>query len=199
MKALVPMAKRSGIGNSIYHPVMQTVDRVGFRNWRAWATARARGRVLEIGAGTGLNFAYYDAAARVLAFDPELDIADEEQRANIALLGASAEALPFPDESFDAAVGTLVFCSIPDAPRALAEVKRVLKPGASLRLVEHVRVENRVVAFLQDALTPLWKSVAGGCHLNRDTHGSVRAAGFEIVAVHKKWSGVLMGIEARKG
>src|SRR5436309_15504510 len=110
--------------------LMEKLDGIGFDDWREWVTARARGRVLEIGAGTGLNFSYYQDDARVVAFDPDPEQLDEvdssEARAHhVRLAQASAEDLPFPDAAFDAAVGTLVFCTIPNAARALAEVKRV--------------------------------------------------------------------------
>jgi ubiquinone/menaquinone biosynthesis C-methylase UbiE len=179
------------------------MDQIGFDDWRAWVTARAHGRVLEIGVGTGLNFSYYNDAARVVAFDPDVEMLAEIAPTDLAsshfeIAQASAEELPFPTESFDAAVGTLVFCTIPNAPRALAEVRRVLKPGASLRLVEHVRAHNRIVAGVQDVFTPVWKPLAGGCHLNRDTLSTVRAAGYEILNVQRKWRGLILGIDARK-
>ncbi len=182
---------------------MKPVDQAGFADWRAWAVARASGRVLEIGAGTGLNFAFYDHAAQVIAFDPDAEMLAEIESESgaatkILVMQASAEDLPFADESFDAAVGTLVFCTIPNTARALVEIRRVLKPGAALRLVEHVRVRNPIIGTLQDAATPLWKHLAGGCHLNRDTLSSVRAAGFEILSVQSRWRGVFLGIEARK-
>ncbi len=177
--------------------------RVALGDWRAWATAGACGRVLEIGAGGGLNFSYYDACAQVIAFDPDPDLPEQltnaqHAAARITLLEASAEELPFPDEYFDAAIGTLVFCTIPNPSRALSEVKRVLKPGASLRLVEHVRAHNPIAGLVMDVLTPLWKPLQGGCHLNRNTLETVRASGFEILAVHERWWGLGIGIEARK-
>ncbi|MGB8646238.1 MAG: methyltransferase domain-containing protein [Anaerolineae bacterium] len=182
---------------------MKPVDRIGFRNWRSWVTAGAQGRVLEIGAGTGLNFAYYTRGTQVFAFDPDTSMLSEglstaTAGAVITLTQARAEELPFPDESFDAATGTLVFCTIPDPARALAEVRRVLRPGAPLRLVEHVRGKNPLVGGVMDAMTPLWKRIAGGCHLNRDTAQAVAAAGFQVDRVQKRWGGLLIGIEAHK-
>jgi ubiquinone/menaquinone biosynthesis C-methylase UbiE len=182
---------------------MKPSDGVGFRDWRVWATARAQGRVLEIGAGSGPNFSYYLSNAAVIAFDPDPDLFEEFENAGgtiarISLLQASAMELPFPDESFDAAVGTLVFCTIPDPRRALSEVKRVMKRGAPLRLVEHVRARNPIIGGIMDAATPLWKRMAGGCHLNRNTFDTVNAVGFEIITLQERWFGLFIGIDARK-
>ncbi len=187
----------------VYNSVMKPVDKIGFRDWRAWVTARTCGQVLEIGAGTGLNFAYYEACAHVAAFDPDPDMLEEVENAQraaacICLLRASAEELPFPDAYFDSAVGTLVFCTIPHPRRALAEVRRVLKPGAPLRLVEHVRAPNPILGGMMDVATPLWKHVAGGCHLNRNTAETVHAAGFEVLSVQKRWAGLVVGIDAKR-
>ncbi len=187
----------------IYNPIMKPVDRLGFRSWRTWATRKAHGRVLEIGCGTGLNFSHYPEGVHLVAFDPELDMLQESKPQNglanpVDLMRARAEELPFPNESFDAAVGTLVFCTIPDPERALAELKRVLKPGALVRLVEHVRGNHLLVGVLADAVTPYWKRIAGGCHLNRDTAAMVKAAGFKNVRVQERMGGLLIGIEAEK-
>ncbi len=182
---------------------MNQPNGVSFRDWRAWATARAQGRVLEIGAGTGPNFAYYLPNAEVIAFDPDPDLFEEFENAGstiarISRLQASAMELPFPDESFDAAVGTLVFCTIPDPRRALSEVKRVMKRGAPLRLVEHVRARNPIIGGMMDVATPLYKRMAGGCHLNRNTFDTVDTVGFEIMSLQEKWFGLFIGIDARK-
>ncbi len=189
--------------SKVYNPVMKPIDEIGFRDWRRWATAKAKGRVLEIGAGTGLNFSHYDPSANVVAFDPEEDMLEEIEnaegaRAHISLVQAEGEALPFPSNYFDSAVGTLVFCTIPKPKVALAELKRVLRPGARIRLVEHVRAKNPVLGVMMDVATPLWRRVAGGCHLNRNTYEAVRSAGFHIVFVEKRFRGLLIGIEAVK-
>jgi ubiquinone/menaquinone biosynthesis C-methylase UbiE len=182
---------------------MKPLDRVGFGNWREWATAKAIGRVLEIGAGTGLNFSYYLPQAQVIASDPDQGMLDEVEEgsasnARISLVQASAMELPFPDGSFDAVVGTLVFCTIPDPSRALSEVMRVMRAGARLRLVEHVRAHNPIVGGVMNAVTPLWMRIAGGCHLNRNTFDTVRSAGFEIESLERKWFGLFIGIDAHK-
>ncbi len=187
---------------SVYDPIVAPLDWMGLRKWRRWAVGAARGRVLEIGVGTGLNLKHYRDDARVAAIDPDaasLKLALPRRNGNagaIVLHNSRAEELPFADEAFDAVVGTLVFCTIADAPRALNEAKRVLKKGGALRLVEHVRVRHRVIGGVQDALTPAWKAIAGGCHLNRDTLALVERAGFRVCAVHRKFGGLLIGIDA---
>ena len=98
----------------------------------------------------------------------------------VPLVRASAEALPFRDGAFDTVVSGLVFCSVPDPLKGLAEVKRVLAPGGELRMMEHVRSLSRLGARWQDLIQPAWTWVAGGCHPNRDTEANVRSAGFEI-------------------
>ncbi|MBI5304403.1 MAG: class I SAM-dependent methyltransferase [Chloroflexi bacterium] len=187
---------------AIYDPLIAPFDPLGVRAWREWVVREARGRVLEIGIGTGLNLKYYRAAEAIAAIDPDgASLQRARARRNgharvIRLHQAFAEALPFADASFDAVVGTLTFCSIGDPGLALAEIRRVLKPGGMFRLIEHVRVENRVIARLQDAATPLWKNIAGNCHLNRDTRAAVARAGFQICAVRKHIGGLFIGIDA---
>ena len=149
---------------------------------------QARGLVLEIGAGNGLNFAFYDPdqVERVEAVEPDpamLRYARERvktARVPITLTQAPVEALPFADETFDSAVATLVFCSVTDPVRGLSEIRRVLKPGGTLLLVEHVRAKGAIAARLQDVVTPMTRLLAGNCHWNRDTERSVATTGFQI-------------------
>ncbi len=187
----------------IYDPIMKPLDAVGFRDWRRWAVRRAHGRVLEIGVGTGLNLEHYPSASHLVAVDPDAEMLVQIESRNRGeprslLVQARAEDLPFEDRSFDAAVGTLVFCTIPDPNRALCEVARVLKSGASLRLVEHVRAKNPALGSLMDLATPLWKRIAGGCHLNRNTVDLVRSQGFIVISTYKRWRGLLVGIDAER-
>jgi ubiquinone/menaquinone biosynthesis C-methylase UbiE len=149
---------------------------------------QAHGIVLEIGAGTGLNFALYDPerVERVEAVEPDtamLRYARErlkKARVPITLTQAPVEALPFADETFDSAVATLVFCSVTDPLRGLSEIRRVLKPGGTLLLIEHVRAQGAFTRRLQDIITPVTKRVAGNCHWNRDTQRSVIDSGFQV-------------------
>jgi len=147
----------------------------------------ARGRVVEVGCGNGANFPYYgDAVTELIATDPDpYMLKRAEKRAAqierpIAVRQAPAEELPFPDASFDTAVVTLVLCTVGDPVKALAEIKRVLKPGGEMRFLEHVRFRNPIGGFCQDAITPIWSWMGGGCHPNRDTERSMREAGFTI-------------------
>jgi ubiquinone/menaquinone biosynthesis C-methylase UbiE len=138
------------------------------------------GDVLEIGAGTGMNFLHYPKGAKVIATEPDpymLERARErlaDASASIDLRQVSTEDLPFADGSFDFVVSTLVLCSVQSPLKVLSEIKRVLKPGGELRLYEHVRSRNPAGGFAQDAITPLWKWIGAGCHPNRDTERSVR-------------------------
>src|SRR5229473_1319653 len=149
---------------------------------------QARGLVLEIGAGNGLNFAFYDpdTVERVEATEPDsamLGYARERAaaaRVPVNLTQAPVENLPFADESFDSVVVTLVFCSVGDPLRGLREVRRVLKPGGSLLMVEHVSARGAIAATIQNIITPITRVVAGNCHWNRNTEKTVIEAGFRV-------------------
>lgn len=189
---------------AMYDPLIAPFDSFGVRKWRQWVVSAARGHVLELGVGTGLNLGHYRTVESVAAIDPDgasLQRAMARRDGNsqaISLNQARAEELPFADESFDVVLGTLVFCTIGEPTRALSEVRRVLKSGGTFRLVEHVRVENRFIAGAQDAITPLWKQIAGGCHLNRDTLSAVQRAGFHVRGVSRHIGGLFIGINAVK-
>lgn len=185
----------------IYNPIVRPMDRFGLRHFREWATAHASGKVLEIGVGTALNASYYPPQTEfIIGFDPDASMLEaiEEHHPHLSLTVARAEELPFPDEYFDSAVGTLVFCTVPDAAKGLSEVKRVLKRGASLRLVEHVAAHNAVLRGIQTALNPVYRPLAGGCNLNRHTLSQVERAGWKIESVRERVAGIVMAIEAVK-
>lgn len=149
---------------------------------------RAHGEVLELGVGSGLNLGFYDRdrVARVVGIDPSAALlARARPRAETApvpveLVEAPAEALPFDDRSFDSAVVTYALCSVGDPARALAEVRRVLRPGGELIFVEHGLAPDPRVQRWQHRLTPLWRRIGGGCHLDRDHARILRDAGFEL-------------------
>ncbi len=155
---------------------------------RREVVTQAHGVVLEIGAGNGLNFAFYDSntVERVEAIEPSgamlryARTRAEAARVPISLTQASVENLPFADESFDSTVVTLVFCSVDDPLKGLSEVRRVLKPNGSLLMVEHVRAHNGILVTLQNMITPLTRRLADNCHWNRDTASTVSQAGFKI-------------------
>ena len=159
---------------------------------RWYAAGEAKGKVLEIGCGTGANLAYYtDAATEVIATDPDPYMLDRARRKlsaatrPIEIREAAAEELPFEDASFDTVVDTINMCTIGDLAKALTEIKRVLRPRGELRFYEHVRYEQPVGALAQDVITPVWKWFGAGCHPNRDVAQSIRDAGFEIVHLER--------------
>jgi ubiquinone/menaquinone biosynthesis C-methylase UbiE len=188
-----------------YDRCMAPLERRVFGEARDRLVPRASGRVLEIGVGTGANLARYTrAASYVAALDPEAGMLAaararaEAARVGVGLVTASAEALPFPPECFDTVVGTLVFCTIGDPRRALAEAARVMRPGARLLLLEHVRSRNAVIAALQDFATPVQRVVAAGCHLNRRTRPLVERAGFSVSATRERFAGTVLELEATR-
>lgn len=147
--------------------------------------AGARGEVLEIGGGTGANLPHYRNAERVVVTEPD-PFMREKLWPKLAGTGvpvevsdAGAQSLPFPDDDFDAVVSTLVLCTVPDQRAALAEIRRVLRPGGQLLFLEHVRGTGRVARW-QDRILPLWRRLFAGCHPNRDTLAAIEAAGFEV-------------------
>lgn len=172
----------------LYDLLSQRAERRGLGERRRRLLAELEGDVVEIGAGTGASLPHYERARRVVAVEPDASMAKRlpekatEARVPVEIRTGTAETLPFPDASFDAAVSTFVLCSVDDQAAALAEVRRVLKPGGKLVLLEHVRGEGRVARW-QGRLTPLHRKIAGNCHLNRDTLGAVAAAGFETAGV----------------
>jgi len=155
---------------------------------RKETAGQAHGLVLEVGAGNGLNFSYYDPkkVERLEALEPDtamLRYARQRLSASsvpINLTQAAAEELPFADNTFDSVVATLVFCSVTDPQQGLREIMRVLKSGGSLYMVEHVRSQGAISSRVQDMITPVTRFVSGNCHWNRDTARTVTEAGFQI-------------------
>jgi SAM-dependent methyltransferase len=174
-----------------YRCVAWLGDRAGFAARRRRLLADADGVVVEIGAGTGLNFPHYPAGLEVVATEPDPHMlkgarkAARRAKANVTLRQAPAESLPLPDRSVDTVVSTLVLCSVPDQAAALAEANRVLKPGGRLLLLEHVRASDPALATRQDRRERSQVRFAGGCHPNRDTLRAVVAAGFDTDGVEE--------------
>jgi ubiquinone/menaquinone biosynthesis C-methylase UbiE len=157
------------------------------RAYRAELIPAARGRVLEIGIGSGLNLPFYGhEVAEVIGVDPSpelLRMAETRARSTalpVRLVNRSAEELPLEDASFDTVVMTWTLCSIPNPDAALREMKRVLKPSGELLFVEHGLSPDPGVAAWQHRLTPLWKRIGGGCHLDRDVDDLIRSAGWML-------------------
>jgi ubiquinone/menaquinone biosynthesis C-methylase UbiE len=175
---------------SIYDLVMHPLEAWGVRDQRRRLGAAARGRVLEIGAGTGAMLPHYTGeVVEVVAteVDPHM-LRRAERKAGrsavaVRLRQVDAQRLPFEDATFDTVVVALSLCTIPDAEAALREARRVLHDDGQLLFVEHVRSLRPRIARLQDAVTPLWKRLAGGCHLNRDTVTTIEGAGFRIEGI----------------
>lgn len=175
-----------------FNRVSRIMERdVGVR--RDELVAGLTGRVIEIGAGNGINFAHYPPTiTELVAIEPEPYLRGKAQEAaagvplTVIVRDASADALPFEDATFDAAVASLVLCSVPDPAAVLVELRRVLSPGGELRFMEHVRSDQPRKAAVQEWLdrSGIWSFLGGGCHCGRDSVAAIRAAGFEVVVVH---------------
>jgi ubiquinone/menaquinone biosynthesis C-methylase UbiE len=183
----------------LYDALCALLERTGLGPWRRWLARGARGRTLDLGCGTGRGLAHYGAAQRVIGLDPTwASLARAHRRApGVPLVLGSAEALPFRDAVFDTVVASLVFCSVAEPARSLAEVKRVLRPDGRLRMLEHVRSRRAWKAAFQDRVQPLWTWASGGCRPNRDTEGAVEAAGFVIEVEHRAETADMRRFSAR--
>ncbi len=173
---------------ALYDPVLSISEKAGLRDLRADLLAGASGRVLEIGAGTGLNADHYpEGLRRIVLTEPTSAMVKRLRekiatsgRPEIEVLEAPADALPFPDDSFDTVVCTLVLCTVPVVDSALAELKRVLAPGGRLLFLEHVRHPDAGRARKQDRFNPIQRRIAAGCNCNRPTPDLLRQAGFQV-------------------
>jgi ubiquinone/menaquinone biosynthesis C-methylase UbiE len=184
----------SSTAGAVHHPIFARVfDRLSRKagpeqaEHRKELLADLSGRVIEVGAGNGINFPHYPPeVTELVAVEPEAYLRDRAREAaeavpvEVTVVDGLAEALPAEDESFDAAVTSLVLCSVADQARALAEIRRVLRPGGELRFYEHVLADEPKVARLQNRVDRVWPFLGGGCHPNRDTPAAVTAAGFDL-------------------
>ncbi|PYN34092.1 MAG: SAM-dependent methyltransferase [Candidatus Rokuibacteriota bacterium] len=168
----------------LYDGLCAVLERTGLGPWRRWLAGGARGRTLDVGCGTGRGLPLYGPDVRAIGLDPGWDSLGRARRRapGVPLVQGRAEALPFRGGTFDTVVASLVFCSVAEPARGLAEVKRVLRPDGRLRMLEHVRSRRAWKAALQDRVQPIWTWASGGCHPNRDTERAVEAAGFVIDA-----------------
>jgi ubiquinone/menaquinone biosynthesis C-methylase UbiE len=158
-----------------------------FAVYRGRVVPAARGRVLEVGIGSGLNLSFYNEdTQQVIGLDPSATLLSMARKAAdgrsgaVELVKGSAETIPLADESIDTVVTTWTLCSIPDVTRALAEMRRVLRPDGTFLFVEHGRSPDPSVQCWQDRLTPLWRRIGGGCHLNRPVRELIEQAGFRV-------------------
>jgi ubiquinone/menaquinone biosynthesis C-methylase UbiE len=172
---------------AVYDPVLSTGELAGMRSRRRDLLARALGRTLELGSGTGLNLPHYpDELEELILAEPaapmrrRLEKAVRRSNRTATVLEATAERLPVEDGSVDTVVSTLVLCTIDQPAVALEEIKRVLRPGGHLLFLEHVRADSAWLAAWQDRLERPWRRFAAGCRCNRATVELIEAAGFSI-------------------
>ena len=181
----------------LYDPFLWLGEVAGMRRRRHALLASARGRVVEIGAGTGLNVAHYpDTVRELVLLEPEPGMRRKLARRLVRhgrparICDAPAERLPLADESVDTVVSTLVLCTVDDPDGALREIARVLRPDGQLLFIEHVRASSRFLAGCQDKLVRPWRGFAGGCVCNRPTLQLMRDGGFAVNADNAVWRGM---------
>jgi SAM-dependent methyltransferase len=190
----LPGVVRLGVTRShadVVAVLMERLDAAGFAAWRARLVGDVEGHVLEIGCGTGSMFRHYRAGVTVVGIEPDEALlalardAAAKAAADVTTRVAHAEGLPFPDGSFDVVVVSSALCSVASVERTLAEIRRVLRPGGEVRLLEHIRSARPVPGFLMDVFNPLWRLWNRvGCNMNRRTDALLRAGGFDLVEVH---------------
>ncbi|CAN5705197.1 class I SAM-dependent methyltransferase [soil metagenome] len=176
-------------GHRLFAALYDRLNSAAEKGWqgerRSQLLSGARGEVLEIGGGTGANLPHYRAAGRVVVTEPDPFMRKKlrpklsQAHVPVEVSDAGAQELPFADDSFDVVVSTLVLCTVPDQRSALAEIRRVLRPGGTLLFMEHVRGDGSMARW-QDRIEPLWMRLFAGCHPNRDTAAAIEAAGFRL-------------------
>jgi len=189
----LPGVVRLGVTRShadVFAVLMERADAAGLAEWRAKLVRDVKGHVLEIGCGTGSMFRHYPEGVTVVGTEPAEDFlalakdAAAKCAADVTTRVAHAERLPFQDRSFDVVVVASVLCAVSSVDRTLAEIRRVLKPGGEVRLIEHIRSARAVPGLLMDVFNPLWRLWNRvGCNMNRRTDATLRAAGFDLVEV----------------
>jgi ubiquinone/menaquinone biosynthesis C-methylase UbiE len=189
---------------SPYDRGMAPLEKLGLARLRARLVPHAKGKVLEVGVGTGANLPFYPSVTCVTAIDESPDmLAVAAHRAEglgacVSLGLMDVESLAFPAGTFDTVVASLVFCSVVDQARALSELRRVLnKADGRILLLEHTRPQVRPLAWLADLLNIPWYAFNGRCNINRETHKAVARAGFELVQVESVLGGLVRLIIAR--
>ncbi len=182
---------------AVYDPFLWWGEMLGMRARRRRLLSAARGRVLEIGAGTGLNLRHYpDGIEELVLLEPYEPMTDRLERRRsrsgraARIVAAPAEELPFEDETFDTVVSTMVLCTVTDPERAVAELRRVLRPGGRLLFCEHVRSDSARIARWQDRLADAWASLADGCRCNRDILTTISSQLDTTTVERGRWRGM---------
>jgi ubiquinone/menaquinone biosynthesis C-methylase UbiE len=176
---------------ALYDRGLRATEENGLRQMRRELLSQASGRTIDLGAGTGVNLGLFPGAVNDLVLaepDPHMLKqlrAKAADRGGVEVVGASAQELPFADDSFDTAVFTLVLCTVPDPAAALSEAARVLKPGGKLLFIEHVRAGETGLAGWQDRFEKPWRFLADGCYCNRDTVATIEASPLSLVRVEQ--------------
>ena len=183
---------RERVFATVYDPLSARTEKKFGAELKRKLLANARGRVLEIGVGTGLSLPHYPQVDELVGVDPSEPMLRRARRRaaelarDVRLVEAPAEALPFEDERFDTVVSLAVLCTVDDPARVLREIRRVLRPGGRFVFLEHVRSSDPKLAKLQDRLERPWGWIAGGCHPNRRTLEAIEGAGFEVVELERE-------------
>lgn len=187
----------------IYDTVLAPTERMGVRDQRRRLMDGLTGRIVEIGAGTGLNVPLYPTTAdEVHALEPDRHMVDRlaakagDAPVRLFLYRADAHDLPFSDGVFDAAIITFALCTIPRPEQALDEAHRVVRPGGTLRFLEHIRSPNARTARWQDRISPVWGKLSGGCRLNQPTVEILEATHWEIDEVWRSGGGFVAAGQA---
>lgn len=188
---------------SLYDTLMGPLEKKWIARVRKNIVSGLEGNILEIGAGTGANFQYYssDKVAAVTTIEPNpymIEQAKEKAKESalpIIFHQGIAEDMPFQEGEFDTVVATLVLCSVHDPHKVFQEMRRVCKKGGRIILFEHVRTESASLAALQDILTPAWKKLCDGCHLNRDTGRYMKESGIDVINEKHYLKGIFIEFE----
>jgi ubiquinone/menaquinone biosynthesis C-methylase UbiE len=176
---------------ALYDRGLKATEENGLRDMRREVLSGASGRTIDLGAGTGVNLDLFpEAVSELVMAEPDPHMLKQLRvkaggRRGVEISGASAQELPFADDSFDTAVFTLVLCTVPDPAMALREAARVLRPGGKLLFIEHVRAGEAGLAGWQDRLEKPWRFLADGCHCNRDTVAMIEASPLKLEQVEQ--------------
>lgn len=190
--------------SKIYDLFMKPLEKKALSQIRKSLIPKCSGHVLEIGPGTGANFPFYpfDQLSELtlldLSFSKKVMHYPFLKELPVHYVEGSVENLPFPDNTFDTAVFTLVFCSVPNPLKGLSEIYRVLKPGGRIYFLEHVLSSDPAYSKMMHALNPIWKNMAHGCHLNRDTLGNIQNSNFKMIEHTQFWKDIFIAGVAEK-